>query len=154
MQKLLAPGGLRDAFPDQNLSSKAHLPLLCRDGETAKDNEFSSASLHAADSSVGQKNRKHLQESKMRMHLSRNLDWELLIKKPSARPTCCNLSASSPMTVPITHWASEALASLMLLQHSRLFLYQHYFSLRSQAVFQSLIKCHRCKEEKGDTFSP
>lgn len=57
----------------------------------------------------------------MRMHLIRHLDWELLVKEPSAWPTSCNLSASSPMTVPITDWASEGLASLMLLQHSRLF---------------------------------
>lgn len=43
------------------------------------------------------------------------------MKKPSARPTSCNLSDSSPMTGPITYWASEGLASLMFLQHSPLF---------------------------------
>lgn len=59
--------------------------------------------------------------------------------------------ASPPMTIPVTHRASEGLASLMLLQHSRLFPLPALFSPQIPGILQVFLKCHRCKEKKGDT---
>lgn len=94
------------------------------------------------------KSRKQLQESKMGTCLIRHLDWELLLKEPSAWPTSCNfpnlLSYDCPTQPP--SWLLDAPPTLQTL------LCQHYCTLRSQASFRSFPKCHCCRRKKRDTF--